>query len=363
MKLVESLFDITYLSIVIALGVRLLLEEKKDAKLFGLMAVLLGFGDAFHLIPRITAHLTMDGFTKYVKALSYGQMVTSITMTIFYILFYYYYVSRTGKKNNTIKWSILILSLVRIVLTLMPQNNWGDKDGNFTFAILRNVPFLIMGIILIYLSYKERKVEGMKYMSLLVFLSFLFYIPVVLFSSTYPIVGALMMPKTVAYLLIVILGYRFFIKKGSIQNVSKLSLTFLIMGLVGGVFYREFTKVMGFAGKTQLSLIHVHTLLLGFIGLFLIYIALRLSGEALINEKVNKFSKVYVTGLTITLMTMIIKGMYQITSMGNNLINIKALEGISGIGHIVLAVGLFLTFKWTIGDFSKATTKVKTKLS
>lgn len=58
MKLFESLFDLTYLVLVIALGIRLLLEAKKEAKLFGVMAVLLGLGDAFHLIPRVLSHLS-----------------------------------------------------------------------------------------------------------------------------------------------------------------------------------------------------------------------------------------------------------------------------------------------------------------
>ena len=44
MAIFESLFDVTYLSLVISLGVRLLLEKTKGAKLFGIMAILLGMG-------------------------------------------------------------------------------------------------------------------------------------------------------------------------------------------------------------------------------------------------------------------------------------------------------------------------------
>lgn len=62
MEIFESLFDISYLAIVIGLGVRLLLEKNKNAKLFGIMAILLGFGDAFHLIPRVISHLSPLGF-------------------------------------------------------------------------------------------------------------------------------------------------------------------------------------------------------------------------------------------------------------------------------------------------------------
>ena len=48
-------------------------------------------------------------------------------------------------------------------------------------------------------------------MSILIFFSFLFYAPVVIWSKTIPAIGALMIPKTVAYLLIVILGYKHYI--------------------------------------------------------------------------------------------------------------------------------------------------------
>lgn len=40
----------------------------------------------------------------------------------------------------------------------------------------------------------------MKHMDLLIFLSILFYLPVVLFSDSYPVIGALMMPKTPPHL-------------------------------------------------------------------------------------------------------------------------------------------------------------------
>lgn len=39
---------------------------------------------------------------------------------------------------------------------------------------------------------------------------------------------------------------------------------YLVMGLVAGVFYREFTKMSGFEGKTLLSVSHTHILILGF---------------------------------------------------------------------------------------------------
>ena len=54
MKYGESLFDIVYLILVIVIGIKILLRNKN--KLNGLMGsavLILGCGDAFHLIPRI----------------------------------------------------------------------------------------------------------------------------------------------------------------------------------------------------------------------------------------------------------------------------------------------------------------------
>lgn len=101
MGIFESIFDITYLVIVISLGVRLLLEKEKGAKIFALMAILLGLGDSFHLIPRVMAHFSLQGFPGYTSLLSWGKFITSITMTIFYVLYYHYLEEASEKKSKT----------------------------------------------------------------------------------------------------------------------------------------------------------------------------------------------------------------------------------------------------------------------
>lgn len=41
------------------------------------------------------------------------------------------------------------------------------------------------------------------------------------------------------------------------------ALLYAVLAMAGGVFYREFTKFNGFAGKTTLSVVHTHYFLLG----------------------------------------------------------------------------------------------------
>ena len=88
--IMETLFDIFYLTSVIMLGI--LMASRKQAqkqyRLFGIMAILLGFGDAFHLIPRAFA-LWTTGLENHAFSLGMGKLITSITMTIFYVILYH----------------------------------------------------------------------------------------------------------------------------------------------------------------------------------------------------------------------------------------------------------------------------------
>lgn len=342
MAIVESIFDLAYLCIVLSLGIRLLLEKSREAKLFGIMAIILGLGDSFHLIPRVVSHLSYGGFAANVSALSWGKFVTSITMTIFYVLFYHYYRGQSKDYSISKRNIIYALALMRIVLTLLPQNNWGSVSESYMFAIYRNIPFAIMGALLIYWSYKEDYKPGLKNMSLCIFLSFTFYIPVVLWTDKYPIVGALMMPKTMAYLMIVVLGYRHFISEFENRNILGLSFTFLIMGLIGGVFYREFTKFYNYQAENHLSKLHVHVLVLGFLLMMLVYmVSKKYDVKRILGLK--KPIYVFVSGFAFTVINMALFGIYEVVSQGKDIVSKPAIEGLSGIGHIVLAMGLVWT--------------------
>ena len=59
----------------------------------------------------------------------------------------------------------------------------------------------------LYKSAKEQEDHAFKYMWLTIVLSFGFYIPVVLWADTIPMIGMLMIPKTCAYVWTVLIGY------------------------------------------------------------------------------------------------------------------------------------------------------------
>ena len=49
-----------------------------------------------------------------------------------------------------------------------------------------------------------------------------------------------------------------------LKKLATCATTWLVIGLLGGVFYREFTKAHDFTGWTQLKVVHTHSLALGF---------------------------------------------------------------------------------------------------
>ena len=127
-------------------------------------------------------------------------------MTLFYVILYYVWIVKYKEKYNvTFSIVITVLALVRIILCAFPQNGWFDNTNNLTWSIVRNIPFLILGVIICYLFFKNRKADKYLYpVWIYVALSFAFYIPVAVGAMYVPILGMLMLPKTICYILMVI---------------------------------------------------------------------------------------------------------------------------------------------------------------
>lgn len=210
--IVETLVDAVYLIAVITIGVLMIRGCKGSGQfwLFGWMALVLGAGDSFHLVPRVLA-LCTTGLENYTVPLGLGKWITSITMTIFYVLLYYVWRQRYQiKGQNHLTAAVYILAGVRIALCMMPQNQWISASAPLSWGIYRNIPFALLGllvIVLFYRSAKARQDQAFRWMWLTIVLSFGFYIPVVLWADAVPVIGMLMIPKTCAYVWTVLIGY------------------------------------------------------------------------------------------------------------------------------------------------------------
>ena len=204
MKYGESLFDICYLTLAIACGILLLRKGRnKNEKRMGLAALILGCGDAFHLVPRVLNYFIEADFT---AALGIGKLVTSITMTVFYVLLYSiwlgYYHRPEDRKLTLCLWALLA---ARVILCLFPQNGWLQNDNGMTWGIIRNIPFVLLGAAVAWLYYTARQeARRFRWVWLYIVLSFLFYIPVAVGAGAVPMLGMLMLPKTICYILLLL---------------------------------------------------------------------------------------------------------------------------------------------------------------
>jgi hypothetical protein len=207
----ESAFSVVYLLTAISLGVLTIRNAagKKEHLLFGSLALVLVLGDAFHLVPRLFL-LNSSGTTSYTTALGLGTLVASITMTVFYVMLYHVWRIHYGTKPAALTISVYILAAVRIGLCLFPQNDWFSAEAPWEWGIFRNIPFAILGVLIMVIFYRKTK-KGQdlpfRFMWLAVFLSFLFYTPVVFFVDKYPLFGLFMLPKTIMYVWIIWMGY------------------------------------------------------------------------------------------------------------------------------------------------------------
>lgn len=208
----ETLFDVVYLTTVTVLGIRMIQwhNGRKQYLLFGIMAVVLGVGDAFHLVPRAAA-LWTTGLDSFAGPLGFGKFVTSNTMTVFYVLLYYVWRARYEikgqRKTTTLVW---LLALIRIILNCMPQNEWLSANPPIIWGIYRNIPFALLGAVIVGLFFRsaqDRNDQAFKWMWLTIVISFACYLPVVLWTDVFPMIGMLMIPKTCAYVWTVWIGY------------------------------------------------------------------------------------------------------------------------------------------------------------
>lgn len=213
----ETAFDVVYLISVVAAGLIMLRRSKPGSvvQLFGLMAVVLGAGDTFHLVPRMWA-LWTTGLAANAVALGVGKLITSITMTVFYVLLYGIWRLRYQVRGRVwLDAAVWSLAGLRVALSLLPQNDWFSANPPLLYGVLRNLPFAALGVLLIVLFAQEARRTAdveFRWMWLAVTLSFALYVPVVLLGNSWPPIGMLMVPKTLAYVWIVAMGWQLYRK-------------------------------------------------------------------------------------------------------------------------------------------------------
>lgn len=207
----EAIFDTAYLLFDLIAGFVFLAQAQGRTLfvLYGILTLTLCGGDAFHLAPRMIRAFRGSS-DKIKRQLGIGLQVSSITMTVFYIilLFIWKFTFPELTAPVAVEAMIWISAIIRMVICVLPQNNWYSDEGNMKLSVIRNAVFAVtgIGVIILYAISGNTNDLHMTRMVAAIIISFGCYIPVTLFSKTKPKVGLLMIPKTCAYIWIIVMG-------------------------------------------------------------------------------------------------------------------------------------------------------------
>lgn len=214
--LMEISFDVAYLITIWIINFLMLKNRSKVqshqaklAKLWRWMFLLLAIGDTGHVGFRVIAY-SRGPLENSPTLVGIGALATAITITFFYMLFVAVWRERFNHARNWLTWSLMAVGILRLGIMFLPGNRWESVIPPEPMGILRNIPLMVMGgavMVMILWSAKQSQDKTYAWIGFCVFLSYLFYTPVILFVTKVPLLGILMMPKTLAYVAIALIVY------------------------------------------------------------------------------------------------------------------------------------------------------------
>ncbi len=125
------------------------------------------------------------------------------------------------------------------------------------------------------------------------------------------------------------------------KKYLNLSLIYAIAAMIGGVFYREFTKFRGFTGVTALGKVHTHLFLLGMLVFLMVALFAGISDLAAV-KTFRIFLWTYNIGVPLTALMLLLRGVTQVLGLSLTYGASASISGIAGIGHILTGTGIIL---------------------
>lgn len=222
---VEISFNILYLIVIYFLVIRMSTALKKgllhsdlpNLKLFRNGFLLLALGDTGHVGFRVIAYamgglehsINLGGFT--LPLVGAGAAATAYTVTVFYMVILDVWRRRFQSPKGFFYVLLMVVGLARMVLMAFPANQWNQVVPPYFWSLLRNGLLTFLGVSTAVLMLKEGRRHGdhvFNKMAVCILVSYAFYLPVILFVHQIPLIGMLMIPKTIAYIAMAGIGYR-----------------------------------------------------------------------------------------------------------------------------------------------------------
>ena len=207
--LMEISFNIIYL-IFIWTFVLLMIKNRGNVKKEGSLLAriylvgffLLALGDTGHVGFRVLAYFA-GGLEANSVLVGMGALSTAITITLLYMLILEAWRLTFNKSRTPGYYFLILVGLIRLILFIFPQNEWGNVVPPYIWSVTRNIPLIIQGLvagILLALEGKKKENSLAIKLAICIFISYGFYLPVIFLVQIFPLVGMFMIPKTIAYM-------------------------------------------------------------------------------------------------------------------------------------------------------------------
>ena len=229
----EIMFNIGYLIVVwwlvIAMWLRREHVAEQDRRTAGLVMwafAFLGFGDIGHVGFRVVAYAmggldaTITVFGSQLLLAPLGTLATGITFTIFYMALVMMWSARYNKPYGWFGYLLLALGLIRLLVMTHPANGWNSLQIAQPWSIYRNLFLMLMQLGVAFLILRDAIAAHDRtfiWIGAMILVSFVCYAPVIFLQQRVPQIGTLMIPKTIAYLVIAFLGFFEFYKVRAVQ--------------------------------------------------------------------------------------------------------------------------------------------------
>lgn len=222
---VEIGFNVTYLVVVWGLVItmarnksRVAPDQSREASLVIWAFALLALGDTGHVGFRVLAYAagglesqnTILGLSTG-TLVGLGALATAVTVTFFYVLVLELWRVHFNRRYGPFEIVLLAAAVVRLFIMMLPANAWSSVVPPQPISTLRNLPLVLQGLGAAYLILRDARKTGDRiftWIGISICISYACYIPVILFVQQAPLVGMLMIPKTMAYVAIGFLAYR-----------------------------------------------------------------------------------------------------------------------------------------------------------
>jgi hypothetical protein len=219
----EITFNVAYLIVVWGLVVTMKRrewavapEDLRVARLVRWAFTLLALGDTGHVGFRVLAYaqgnleatITILGLELGLVGL--GALSTAVTVTFFYVLMLEVWRTRFGKKYGWFEYLLLAAAGIRLLIMIPAANQWNSTVPPQPWSLYRNLPLMILGFGVAFLILRDaRRAQdcAFTWIGIMILVSYALYIPVILFVQQVPLIGMLMIPKTLAYVAIGFIAY------------------------------------------------------------------------------------------------------------------------------------------------------------